>query len=527
MGAASSSSGSPETFFSAEPQPDNLLQYPMKERIVVGMSGGVDSAVTAALLVEQGFEVIGVTMLIWNPPGMDRAEQGGCCGLGAAEDARRVAARLGIRHYVLDFQDVFYDTVIRNYADEYRAGRTPNPCIRCNEFVKFGALLQRAEQLGAERVATGHYARIRQDEATGRWLLLRGADPRKDQSYALYRLKQEQLERTLFPLGEMAKKETRGRWRRVGSAGGQKPDSQEVCFVPDNNYPSLLAQLVPESRREGEVVDPEGRVLGRHQGVAGFTMGQRKGLGIASSLPLYVTTIDPMTNRLTVASGDHPTLCAREVVATDTHLIVAKEPGDSCSVTAKIRYNMPDRPATLAVGNGGRLRVTFAEPQRAVTPGQALVCYDGEVVVGGGVIESVTLDPERDVVYTGRELSVSGEDRNDTLLSLLAGVGIGALVGAAAALLLAPQSGGRPGRRSGGQRTIFAEGSGHGRGHARQGRRDGGELEVPRRRIRRRRELGDRGEKPRRPECDVGVRSWVFGSDNRTSQLRTPNAQRL
>jgi tRNA-uridine 2-sulfurtransferase len=365
----------------------------MKERIVVGMSGGVDSAVTAALLLEQGFEVIGVTMLIWNPPGMDRAEQGGCCGLGAAEDARRVAARLGIRHYVLDFQEIFYDTVIRNYADEYRAGRTPNPCIRCNEFVKFGALLRRAEQLGADRVATGHYARVRWDEESRRWLLLRGKDARKDQSYALYRLKQEQLARTLFPLGEMDKGRTRGLAAELGLPVANKPDSQEVCFVPDNDYPAFLAQLVPESRREGEVVDPEGRVLGRHEGVAGFTIGQRKGLGVASSRPLYVTMIDPSVNRLTVAPGDHPSLFAREVAAADANLIVVKEPGGSCSVTAKIRYNMPDRPASLAVVGEDRLRVTFDEPQRAVTPGQAVVCYDGEVVVGGGVIESAALHP--------------------------------------------------------------------------------------------------------------------------------------
>ncbi len=359
----------------------------MKERIVVGMSGGVDSAVTAALLLEEGFEVIGVTMLIWSPPGLDRAAQGGCCGLGAAEDARRVAARLGIRHYVLDFQDVFYESVIRNYADEYRAGRTPNPCIRCNEFVKFGALLRRAEQLGAERVATGHYARVRWDEATGRWLLLRGADPRKDQSYALYRLKQEQLARTLFPLGDFDKGHTRALAAELELPVAQKPDSQEVCFVPDNDYPAFLAQLVPESRREGEIVDSEGRALGRHHGVAGFTVGQRKGLGVSSSRPLYVTTIDPIANRVTVAPGDHPGLFAREVTALDGNLIPLKEPGGPCSVTAKIRYNMPDRPATLVIEAEGRLRVRFEEPQRAVTPGQALVCYDGEVVVGGGVIE--------------------------------------------------------------------------------------------------------------------------------------------
>ena len=333
----------------------------IKERIVVGMSGGVDSAVTAALL------------LIWNPPGLDRADQGGCCWLGAAEDARRVAARLGVRHYVLDFQDVFYDTVIRNYADEYRAGRTPNPCIRCNEFVKFGALLRRAEQLGAERVATGHYARVRWDEKSCRWLLLRGLDARKDQSYALYRLKQDQLARTLFPLGEMDKSRTRALAAELELPVANKPDSQEVCFVPDNDYPTFLAQLVPESRREGAIVDPDGQVLGRHPGVAGFT--------------LYVTRIDPETNRITVADGDHASLFAREVIATDANLITLKEPGGPCSVTAKIRYNMPDRPATLVIEDEERLRVLFQEPQRAVTPGQALVCYDGELVLGGGVIE--------------------------------------------------------------------------------------------------------------------------------------------
>jgi tRNA-uridine 2-sulfurtransferase len=359
-----------------------------QERIIVGMSGGVDSAVTAALLCEQGFEVIGVTMLIWSPPWMDTRQESGCCGLGAAEDARRVAAVLGIPHYVLDFQEVFYDTVIRDYAAEYRAGRTPNPCIRCNEFVKFGAMLRRAEQLGAQRIATGHYARVTWDDSRRRWLLRRALDGTRDQSYALYRLNQEQLARALFPLGEMTKTETRARAAQLDLPVAQKPDSQEVCFIPDNDYPSFLGHLVPETRRPGPILDREGHVLGEHPGIAAYTVGQRKRLGISAPEPLYVKRIDPERNAITVVPASDPGRYARELIAEQPNWIERAALTEPVAVSAKIRYNMKDQPALLFPEQPGSFRVQFAEPQKAVTPGQAVVCYDGDVVIGGGVIRS-------------------------------------------------------------------------------------------------------------------------------------------
>lgn len=365
----------------------------MAERVVVGMSGGVDSSVAAAVLLEQGYEVIGATMLVWSPPGVDMNYSDSCCGLSAAEDARRVCARLGIRHYTLDFKDVFYETIIRNYVAEYSRGRTPNPCVLCNEFIKFRALLDRAHGLGADRVATGHYARIRYDEDRRRWLLLRGADPRKDQSYALYRLSQEQLSRTLFPLGEMDKATVRQRAQELALPTAGKPDSQETCFVPNNDYPALLQILVPETLQPGEIRTVEGKTLGRHPGLAHYTIGQRKRLNVGSPVPLYVAGLDPDTNTVTVAPGGHPALDRRVVETEDANLISLEEPADQASAqmaaTAKIRYNATDQPGALTViraESGCRLRMVFDAPVRAVTPGQSLVCYQGEEVVAGGII---------------------------------------------------------------------------------------------------------------------------------------------
>jgi tRNA-specific 2-thiouridylase len=357
------------------------------------MSGGVDSSVAAALLFEQGYEVIGATMLVWSPPGVEMNYSDSCCGLSAAEDARRVCARLGIRHYTLDFKDVFYDRIIRKYIEEYTRGRTPNPCVLCNEFIKFRALLDRATALGAEYVATGHYARVRYDEGRGRHLLLRGQDRRKDQSYALYRLSQEQLARTLFPLGELDKGRVRELAARLELPTAGKPDSQETCFVPNNDYPALLRILVPGSFTPGEICSTEGAVLGRHRGIAHYTVGQRKRINVGSPVPLYVSRIDPESRAVTVAPEGHPSLYTREVVADQVNLIAfvppVAGPAGPIPVTATIRYNASDQPAAMTVipqESGLQLWVRFEEPVRAVTPGQSLVCYQGEEVVGGGII---------------------------------------------------------------------------------------------------------------------------------------------
>jgi len=357
-------------------------------RVAVAMSGGVDSSVAAAVLLEQGCEVVGFTMQIW-PRDMQPevpAELRGCCGLDAVDSARRVARTLGIRHYVLNLREAFERFVIDPFCDEYARGRTPNPCIRCNTFVKFGPLLQRAAEIEAERLATGHYARVAFDEQSSRWKLLRGADRQKDQSYSLYGLGQEQLSRAIFPLGEMSKQEVRSRAAELGLSSAERPESQEICFISGAGYRDYLARRRPEVVQPGAIVDREGRQLGRHQGVAFYTIGQRRGLRVAGGKPLYVIGIDVGRNRL-IVGGDEQAgfdgLAMEEV----NYVSRGELPAEGMALAVKIRSTGPAAPCRAEPEEDG-VRLRFEPPQRAVSPGQAAVCYEGEEVALGGTIRA-------------------------------------------------------------------------------------------------------------------------------------------
>jgi len=358
----------------------------MIQRVVVAMSGGVDSSVAAALLKEQGYEVIGVTLNLWPKlsPEETLARHDACCSLSAVEDARRVADKLGIPHYVLNFRDVFQRTVIDDFVREYSRGRTPNPCIRCNEFVKFDALLTKAKALGADFIATGHYARIRYDALANRYLLKKSADPSKDQTYVLYVLKQHQLAHILMPLGDFTKANTRKMAHQRSLPVAEKAESQEICFVPENDYGIFLLEHIPEGANAGPIVDKQGRVLGRHKGIMFYTIGQRRGLGITSPEPLYVIDIQPELN--TIVVGREKELYHRELVADGLNLISTARIEGEMTVKAKIRYRSPEAEAVVRQTGEDTVSVRFAEPQRAITPGQAVVFYQGEVVVGGATI---------------------------------------------------------------------------------------------------------------------------------------------
>jgi len=348
------------------------------------MSGGVDSSATAALLLRQGYDVVGVTLKLWPQDCVSRAEDK-CCGPQAVADARAVCHRLGIPYYLIDEAGQFQDRVIRYFADEYRAGRTPNPCVMCNQHLKFGSLLDRADRLGAEYIATGHFARLQRDAATGRTLLLRGLDERKDQSYFLFSLRQSQLSRALFPLGEMTKGDTRDTARHCGLKTADKAESMEICFVPDNDYGAFLQKADLVRRHRGEIVDQQGRVLGHHEGIEFYTIGQRKGLGLSSLHPLYVLELDPQSNRVIV--GDGSTLDRDEFIVQQCNWIPFEVPPEAIEVTAKIRYNHPGTPAVVFPRPDGTARVKLNGPQRAITPGQAAVFYRADLVVGGGWIQ--------------------------------------------------------------------------------------------------------------------------------------------
>jgi tRNA-specific 2-thiouridylase len=343
------------------------------------MSGGVDSSVAAALMLEQGFETIGVSMNL-SGEGASR-----CCSLDDADDARRVAERLGIRFYVANYADAFRREVIEPFADDYLAGRTPIPCVACNTRFKFARLLARARVFGAERVATGHYARIDRDPASGALRLRRARDTAKDQSYFLFELDQRQLAAASFPLGEMTKQEVRERARRLGLVTAEKPESQEICFAPDGDAAAAVERLRPEALgRGGEVVDGEGRVLGRHGGVHRFTVGQRRGLGIAAGDRLYVTAIDARRARVVVGGED--ALLAREARLERVSWVAGAPPQGALRACVRVRHRHAGAAAELHAEPGGRARVVFDAPLRAVSPGQAAVFYDGDVVLGGGWI---------------------------------------------------------------------------------------------------------------------------------------------
>jgi tRNA-specific 2-thiouridylase len=359
-----------------------------RKKIAVAMSGGVDSSVAAALLFEQGHEVFGVTMNLFSlPKEFCRSDDlRSCCGWKSAEDAQRVAMALGIPHYVADFRKDFERTVIADFCAEYGRGRTPNPCLRCNEHIKFELFFNKAKKLGAETVATGHHARIELDQDSGRYLLKKGKDQRKDQSYFLYTLTQAQLASALMPIGELTKKEVRERARRLGLSVADKAESQEICFVPGDNYAEFLRSRVPDASRPGPIVDLEGRILGAHKGIISYTVGQRKGMGIASSRPLYVLSIDPLNNTITV--GRNEDLYKRGLIASAVHFISVENLAGPLETTAKIRYKHSEAKARVTPAPDGRLIVEFESAQRAITPGQAVVFYEGDVVVGGGLIES-------------------------------------------------------------------------------------------------------------------------------------------
>ncbi len=369
------------------PIPDTRHSGPLK--IVVAMSGGVDSSVAAALLKEKGYDVVGITMQVWPSENVESETErfGGCCSISDIEDARRVADKLKIPHYVLNFRDIFNEKVISNFVDEYSRGRTPNPCIRCNQLIKFEALFNKALSLEADYIATGHYARIKQDKKTGRYLLMRGKDEQKDQSYVLYTMTQEQLKSTLFPLGELNKTRSREIAKKMGLRVAEKPDSQEICFVADDNYRNFLKERIPKSMQNGSIKDPDGNIIGRHEGILNYTIGQRKGLGISAAEPLYVSEIDAESNSIVV--GPIETLAREELIADALNLIAFKKLDKKISVDAKIRYNMKEAPACLEPQANEKVKVCFKTPQNAMTPGQAVVFYDGEIVIGGATIDKV------------------------------------------------------------------------------------------------------------------------------------------
>lgn len=353
----------------------------MSKKVMLGMSGGVDSSVASYLLKKQGYDVVGVTLQIWPDSGAEN--DGGCCSLSAVEDARRVANKLGIPYYVLNFKDIFEKNVIDYFTDEYLNGRTPNPCIACNKHVKFDAMLKKALSMGIDYVATGHYATVEYNEASGRYLLKKSKTDAKDQTYALYNLNQEQLSKILMPLGEYEKDEVRKIAEELELGVAHKPDSQEICFVADNDYAGFIERRIEKKLPEGDFLDINGNVIGKHRGIIHYTVGQRKGLG-AFGKPMFVVKVDAKNN--TVILGEKGTEYKDYLIADKPNFISFETLTEPIKVKCKVRYNQTEVPCTVYPIENDRIRVDFDNPQRAVTPGQAVVFYDGDIVVGGATI---------------------------------------------------------------------------------------------------------------------------------------------
>lgn len=355
----------------------------MSKKCLIAMSGGVDSSVAAFLMTQQGYECIGATMKLYSNAEVD-ARENTCCSLDDVEDARSVATRLGMPYYVFNFSDRFKEDVIDRFVDAYENGRTPNPCIDCNRYLKFDKLFQRAKELKLDYVVTGHYAQIEYDSDKGRYLLKKAVDLNKDQSYVLYSLTQEQLAHTKFPLGGMSKPEARKLAEDNSFINAKKHDSQDICFVVNGTYADFIESYTGKTFTEGDFIDKNGKKLGRHKGIIRYTVGQRKGLGISSENPLYVIGVNPKDN--TVILGDNEDLFSKKVTAKKINLISVTDIYTPMRVKAKVRYRQTEQWATAVQTDTDTLKIEFDEPQRAITKGQAVVLYDGDVVVGGGTI---------------------------------------------------------------------------------------------------------------------------------------------
>lgn len=342
------------------------------KKVMIAMSGGVDSSVAAYMLQKQGYECIGATMLLHEGP-------------SDAAEAQKVAAKLGIPHYVFDFREAFDQYVVRPFVRAYEEGRTPNPCVICNRHLKFEALHAKAAEMGCDYIASGHYARVGKEEGGDRYVLRKSAVPEKDQSYVLAMLTQEQLAKTLFPLEGMSKDEVRRIAAGIGFENASKPDSQDICFIPDGDYAHFIESYEGKTYPEGDFIDEEGNFMGKHQGIIRYTVGQRKGLGIAAGKPVYVSKIDPASNTVTLTDND--ALFTDCLTSADFNWISIPKPDEPLRAKARIRYQHKEQPATVTAGQDGGVTIRFDEPQRAITPGQTVVVYDGDIVIGGGTID--------------------------------------------------------------------------------------------------------------------------------------------